>query len=55
MYVFIECLKETYVLFSGLDAAEKEIQALMASVDILKLEKREHVRSKHIELSVVWF
>ena len=39
--------------FSGLDAAEKEIQALTASVDILKLEKREHVQSKHIELFIV--
>ena len=53
MYVFIECLKETYVLFSGLDAAEKEIQALTASVDILKLEKREHVQSKRMEIFMV--
>ena len=32
--------------FSGADTAKKELKTLTASVDILKLEKREHVQSK---------
>ena len=48
MDVFIECLKETYVFVSGLDAAKKEIKTLTASVNILRSEKREHVKSKRL-------
>ena len=46
-------LYNIFVFFSGLDAANKEIKTLTASVDILKLEKREHVQSKCIKLFMV--
>ena len=39
--------------FSGLNAAKKELKTLTASVNILKLEKREHAQNKRIELSIV--
>ena len=38
-----------------LDAAKKEIEALKTSVNTLEREKREHVQSKQVELSIVWF
>ena len=38
-----------------MDAAKKEIETLKTSVDILKLEKREHAQSKQVKLSIVWF
>ena len=48
------CIYDTYV-FSGLNAAKGEIEALKTSVNTLEREKREHVQSKHIELSIAWF
>ena len=45
-------LYDTY-LFLGLDAAKREIGTLKTSVNTLKREKREHIQSKHIELSMV--
>ena len=36
-----------------MDAAKKEIETLKTSVDILKLEKREHAQSKQVKLSIV--
>ena len=41
------CIYETYV-FSGLDAAKKEIGSLKTSVNTLEREKREHVQSKQV-------
>ena len=48
------CIYDTYV-FSGLNAAKGEIGTLRASVKTLEREKREHVQSKQVELSMVWF
>ena len=49
MYIY-----DTYI-FSGLDAAKKEIGTLKTSVNTLEREKREHTQSKRIELFIVWF
>ena len=43
---------DTY-LFSGLDAAKGEIETLKTSVNTLEREKREHIQSKQVELSMV--
>ena len=40
-------------LLSGPDASKNEIETLMASVNTLEREKREHVESKQVELSIV--
>ena len=48
MYIY-----DTYI-FSGLDAAQKEIGTLKTSVNTLEKEKREQVQSKQVELSIVW-
>ena len=49
MYIY-----HTYV-FSGLNAAKGEIETLKTSVNTLEREKRVHVQSKKVELSMVWF
>ena len=36
------------MLFSGLDDAKKEIEALKKSVNTLERTKREHVQSKQV-------
>ena len=41
-----------YVIL-GLDAAKGEIGTLKTSVNTLEREKKEHIQSKHIELSMV--
>ena len=48
------CIYDTYV-FSGLIASKGEIGALKTAVNTLEREKREHVQSKKVELSIVWF
>ena len=48
------CIYDTYVL-SGLNAAEEKIGTLKRSVNNLEREKREHIQSKQVELSMVWF
>ena len=50
----VMCIYDTYV-FSGLNAAKGEIEALKTSVNTLEREKREHVQSKKVELSIVLF
>ena len=52
--VSVLCIYNAYV-FSGLNAAKGEIGKLKTSVNTLKREKREHVRSKQVQLSIVWF
>ena len=46
------CIYDIYV-FSGLNAAKREIGALKTSVNTLEKEKREHVLSKQVQLSRV--
>ena len=46
------CIYDTYV-FSGLNAAKDEIGTLKTSMKTLERAKREHIQSKHIELSMV--
>ena len=48
------CICDFYV-FSGLNAAKGEIEALKTSVNTLERTKKEHVQSKRVELSMVRF
>ena len=50
----VMCIYDAYV-FSGLNDAKGEIEALKTSVNTLEREKREHVQSKKVELSIVLF
>ena len=50
----VMCIYDAYV-FSGLNAAKEEMGTLKTSVNTLEREKREHVQSKKVEVSIVWF